>query len=221
MEIKRKILKLTLTIIIVVLLLNTPINHVESDIPNEPHRADAMWIEPPLINATGLTVGYKFNVTVWINLTQECAGWQFYMLYDKGLLNATRCGYTAGDKSDFFKNITTIPVSPTLDGPHNKTHAYVLHGESWLMGDFRSPGYGSLAWVEFEIIAEPPFTCILDISSEHHPPTSKTYALNPQQEEIPLLTYDTTVIPEFSSWLAVIFLSLTLFAALLTAKRKK
>ena len=163
--------------------------------PEEPHNADAMWVEPGIIDVTDLPVGYKFNVTVWINLTQECAGWQFYMIYNNATLNATRCGYTAGDKSDFFKNITTLPLSPTF-ASENDTHNYVLHGESWLMGDFRSPGYGSLSWVEFQIIAEPPegqeITTTLDISTYHHPPTSKTYALNPQQEEIPLNVYDCT-----------------------------
>jgi len=191
--------------------------------PTEPHDANAMWMESSEIDVTGVSVGYKFNVTVWINLTEQCAGWQFYLLYDKSLLNVTRCGLTAGDKSDFFKNITTIPLAPSF-GVENATHDWVVNGESWIMGDFRDPGYGSLSWIEFEVMTEPPFTCVLDISTSHHPDDSKTYALTTVETtpiEIELNVYDVYVIPEFSSWLAVILLSLTFFAALITAKKIK
>ncbi len=159
----------------------------EVELPN------TMWIEPSSVNITGLSIGDKFNVTVWINLTESCGAWQFRLLYDKSFLNATRCGYTAGSKSDFFKDIITLPVEPVFD-VENDTHDYVTHGESWMMGDPRGSGYGSLSWIEFEIMAVPlegEIVTTLDISTYHHPPNSKTFALDfDTMEEIPLKVYD-------------------------------
>jgi hypothetical protein len=156
-----------------------------------------MWIEPQTINLSTEThsVGYEFNVTVWINLTETCGGWQFKMLYNKTQLNATGCGYTAGDKSQFFENLTTFSLDPMFRS-HNATHDYVLHGETWFAGDFRNPGYGSLSWVEFEVMAAPPeggiLTSLLDISTCYHPPTSDTFAVDPDENEISLTIYDST-----------------------------
>ena len=175
--------------------------------PSEPHPANAMWIEPSTIQfyTNTTSVGYRFNVTVWINLTSNptgvCGGWQFKLIYDPTYLNATRAGYTGGTpyapgttpgKSEFFNNVSTLPLTPYF-GPD-----YVQVGETWMgVGDMRHvPGYGSLAWVEFEIIAEPSpgeeITVTLDISSGHHPPISDTYALDGNGDEIPLTVYDAT-----------------------------
>jgi len=159
----------------------------------KPMLANSMWIEPSSINlSTDLhTIGYRFNVTVWINLTVTCQGWQFKMLYNKAQLNATRCGYTAGTKSQFFSNITTFAVSPVF-GSYNATHDYVMHGEAWIgPGPMRNPGYGSLSWVEFEVIAMPGkgevITSIIDISTEY---PSKTYASDETGTKIPLTVYN-------------------------------
>ena len=170
--------------------------------------ANAMWIEPSSINLTTNihTIGYKFNVTVWINLTVTCWAWQFKMLYNKAQLNATRCGYTAGTRSQFFQNITTIPIAPAF-GSYNSTHDYVMHGETWGgSGPMRAPGYGSLSWVEFEVIAVPSkaevLTSVISISNVD------TYALDATGTKIPLTRYDslytfTWVVPPTNPYLAV------------------
>jgi hypothetical protein len=165
---------------------------VYAGFPGEPHDADAMWVEPSIVELSTDThsVGYEFNVTVWINLTVACGGWQFKMLYNKTQLNALRCGYTAGTKSQFFENLTTFSLDPEF-GSQNATHDFVLHGEVWFGGDFRNPGYGSFSWVEFEVMAAPAegeiLTSLLDISTSYHPPTSDTFAVDPDENEI-LLT---------------------------------
>ena len=148
------------------LLLATALTYAAD--PNMPHNADAMWLEDCPIQLTtenlDHTIGYKFNVTVWVNLTFICGAWQFKMIYNNAHLTATGAGYTAGSKSDFFNNISAvIPVAPIFDS-YNATHDYVLHGESALFQPFRKPGYGSLSWVEFEVVAEPPSGEILTSS---------------------------------------------------------
>jgi hypothetical protein len=193
--------------------------------PSVPHNADAMWVEPEVVDLSGASIGYKFNVTVWVNLTVTCAGWQFLMEYETAFLNATRIGLTAGDKSDFFQNITTFPIAPQFG---NLTAKYALIGESWISGPYRSPGYGSLGWVEFEVIAAGPYSNAFDIATAYHPNNSKTYALHvqdveppPPPDEIILNVSNGSVVPEFSSWPLIVLLSLISFVAVVGVKRKK
>ena len=210
------------------LLLLTPA-HAQ---PSEPHPANAMWIEPSTIS-NDLSIGTRFNVTVWINLTSNptgvCGAWQFKLVYDPTYLNATRAGYTGGTpyapgttsgKSEFFNNISTVPLTPLFESD------YVQIGESWMgVGDMRHvPGYGSLAWVEFEVIASPEgiIEVQLDISSGHHPPTSDTYALDGDGNEIQLNVVDAIVIiPEFPNMILLFLLICCSTIAILTAKRKQ
>lgn len=187
--------------------------------PGEPHNADAMWIEPSLINATGLSIGYKFNITVWINVSVACGAWQFHLIYPKAYINATRCGYTAGAKSDFFKNVpTTVPVDLVF-GVQNTTHNYIEHAESWLGGTPAGPGYGSLSWIEFEITALPPdgvIVCSLDISSSY---PSDTFAVNfDTSGKIPLNVSDSLIIPEFTPLLILAILSTITVIAVFASK---
>lgn len=169
------------------------------------HSANAMWLEPSIINATGKPVGYRFNVTVWVNITVSCGAWQFKMIYNKAYLKAVTCVYTGtnGRISQFFEKAGTVnfPLSPMMNYPHNATHNYVLHGETWnpmIPNNPYASGVGSLSRVTFEVLAEPPegqeITIKIDISTEHHPPTSKTYVLDPEENEVPLNVYDCTYI---------------------------
>jgi hypothetical protein len=187
-----------------------------------------MWIEPSVIDVTGVSVGYKFNVTVWVNISLDinCAGWQFAMLYNINYLNATRAGYTGtgGTRSQFFEQSGTVnlmPLPPTLNGPYNSTHKYVLHGEAWSPMVPNNPyakGLGSLSWVEFQVIAQPPFTTRLDIQTLY---PSKTYVANSEQQKIPLNLFNVQIIPEFSSsWMLLLVLNIVLVMALLASKKK-
>jgi hypothetical protein len=164
-----------MALVAVAFLPNQAALFVKAEAPIEPHPANAMWIEPSCIDlSTHIhTVGYKFNVTVWVNVTsvpsskQVVTAWQFVITFDKTELNATRCGYTGGNKSLFFFNVTTVSVGPQF-GSFNVTCNFVMHGESWLSGPKRTvPGYGSLSWVEFEVIAKPPegqvYTSLIDL----------------------------------------------------------
>jgi len=116
----------------------------------DPYSADSMWIDPSEIDITEMSVGDKFNVTVWLNVTEDCGAWQFYLIYNKEYLNVTRYGLTGtgGAKSEFFENSGSSTFFPTPSmGAYNDTHNYILIGESWLGGPFGT-GCGSLAWVE-------------------------------------------------------------------------
>ena len=207
------------SILVISLLLVLPV--YANDVPTEHKDADAMWIDPPTVDLTVDTVevGDTFNITVWLNLTVQSASWEFKIAYNKNYLNVTGCEYTGGMKSEFFTNITTIPLVPQY-GPHNTTHDYVLHGETWgMMGPFRNPGYGSLAWVEFEVLDVPGEiqTFSLDQCLFYD---DETYAQDPSQQKIPLDCYNgVVIIPEFLQFaFFALLMSLTLITCVLSVK---
>jgi hypothetical protein len=133
--------------------------------PTEPQNANAMWIEPSTVelDPAMISVGYRFNVTMWANSSLECKGWQFWMYYANAYLNATNTGYTAGTQSEFMQGLTTLGIAPSFKVDFNATHNRLDFGEAWLMGDFRQPGYGSLCWIEFEVVSLPPASTAVDI----------------------------------------------------------
>jgi hypothetical protein len=193
-----KILKAALTLSLVFALVSVPfLLPVHADTPTEPHAADAIWVEPLLIDLSTppVSVGYKFNVTVFINLTVSSASWEFKLAYNKNHLNATGTGYTAGAKSDFFRNLTTLSLTP-LFGSLNATHDYVLSAEAWLMGPTRGPGYGSLSWVEFEVTAVPPsgenYTSAIALTDLYPEGTQETYAQQPDGTKVSLSASSST-----------------------------
>ena len=115
----------TLTLILMCLLAFGWVS-VLAGTPTEKHDANSMWIEPSSISFETATVspGYRFNVTVYANVTHvvgasgAVGGWQFRIIYNKNYLKATGCWYTAGTKSQFFEDITTVSVSPSF-GAYN------------------------------------------------------------------------------------------------------
>jgi hypothetical protein len=150
----------------------------------EPHVANALWIEPSSIplDISKVDVGYRFNVTVWVNLTDNSFTWQVKLLFNNTYFNATRAGYTAGSVSDWATHRTggaTVPVAPVIDN----TKGYVLHGES-CMGEYYVPGpiVASLMWVEFQLKKIPP-TDHLKINFSK-PYGEDTLILNPDMEVI-------------------------------------
>ncbi len=166
----------------------------------EPHDANAMWIEPSLIelDPSSISVGYKFNITAWANASLETKGWQFWMYYPNDYINATRAGYTAGGKSEFLQDITTIAISPSFKVNLNATHNRLDFGEAWLMGPFRAPGSGSLCWVEFEVVGLPPGGLATDVPinignayENMEPP--QTYLLYSDNSKRPLDVYNSLV----------------------------
>jgi hypothetical protein len=133
-----------LLLFFVVLMVGSP-NIVVAFEPIEPHQANSLWIEPSA--ASVLTAGEKFNLTVWLNITEECFAWQLKILFNSTYFDVSRLGYTDGEKSDFFSDHTTITVTPVIED----SEGYVIAGETLLENDTRSPGYGSLLWIEFSL----------------------------------------------------------------------
>jgi hypothetical protein len=120
-----------------------------------PHLANSMWIEPTVKNYDSSTsVGTRFNVTVWLNVTHPTNSWQFYLTYNRTHLQALRCNYTGNGKSLWSGNSTAASVPAMIDF-HDASLGYVLHSESIYLGANRT-GAGNLSWIEFNITKVPP-----------------------------------------------------------------
>jgi len=204
---------------------------VFAGVPSEPHPANSMWVEPSTIDLTnGTSVGFKFNVTVWVNVTsvpsvnQVVGAWQYAVVYNKTQLNATRTGYTAGAKSQFFENITSyLPPGAPSRGTANATHNYIMHAESWLAGPKRVLGYGSLGWVEFEVIAVPPAGEVwTSYISPRTTGTPRCKILDDVAGEASFNGYPSLyIIPEFPLMLLPIFIVLSVIAIASARKLRK
>ena len=186
-------------------------------VPIEPRVGDSIWIDPPHIDLSdNVLVGDMFNITVWINLTVSSVGWQFKLAYNKNQLNATGCSYTAVDKSDFFSNISTVSSVPEF-GSLDATHDYVLHNESWSgSGSPRSPGYGVLSWVEFEVMGIPEGDTSPIAFVNVYPDGTETYAQNLDKTKIELNAYN--CVPEFSNFLLIVSIICLTILAILSRK---
>ena len=193
--------------------------------PSEPHPANAIWVEPSTVIPPNIAVGEKFNVTIWANSSVNCGGWQIWLIYPSAYINATRANYTGpdGTKSDFFKDINTIPVTPSFKA-HNTTHNRVEYGESWAgTGPLRDPGYGSLCWIEFEIVAVPGdgLNELLDFYA-YTGSVRRTYLIDGQTGyKVDLNVYPATVVPEFSALILMILLVTSSLAAVIGLKSTK
>ncbi len=173
--------KAIVTSIFLAVLVLTMLHVYGGENPEEPHPGNAMWMEPSNINLTDRDIGYKFNVTLWINLTDvpgpanEVGAWQAAIVYNKTLLNFSRYDFTArlppdhpirpsAKISEWFKKAGTWKTMTKFDrGSFNTTHDYILPGETWLVSDPGEPenpmapegSFGSLIWVEFKLIDKP------------------------------------------------------------------
>ena len=118
--------------------------------------AVSMWIEPSTVNFTtaGYQLGDKFNITVWANTYQDASNyatfvWQVTMSFNSTLFVATQAGFTGVGKSDFFSGHNVVAGQPIVTATNVQT------GESLIGADSRTPGNGSLCWVELQIALEP------------------------------------------------------------------
>ncbi|MEM2971058.1 MAG: CARDB domain-containing protein [Candidatus Bathyarchaeia archaeon] len=132
---------------------------VFAGVPSEPHDANAMWIEPSSLDLTTASIGHKFNLTIWLNLTTlgtatAIQGWQFNITYNTQYLNITRYALTNNNiTSELFQGIITMGASFSLD----EAKGYIMVAEATSIGVVKPlPCSGSLTWIEFEVANVPP-----------------------------------------------------------------
>jgi hypothetical protein len=121
---------------------------------------DSIYVVPEAginLSTASVSVGYEFYIELWATSTKNVGAWSARLAYVDTILLWLNGSYTNADhtQSEFFDNISTVPVSP-VHVLHNATCHRVDFGESWAgSGPTRDPGYGSLCRYYFRVIAAP------------------------------------------------------------------
>ena len=210
-----------------ILLLTMMTAPTYAEAANEPHSANAMWVEPSSVafDASNASVGTKFNVTVWLNMTENIFAYQIGMLYNRTQLKCTRAAFTAGTTSTYYSGHATSAPPPVIDTSF-LGNGSVLASESCLGEDnVTGPHSGSLIWAELQVLVVPTagnLTSNFDISTRY---SATTWVKDPDLNKITISTLGNgnyTIIPEFEYMLILpIFLALTLLAIVMSKKIPK
>jgi hypothetical protein len=183
---------LRIAVLTIILLSNFMALKAFADVPSVPHNADAMWVEPLSVtfNTSNASVGTKFNVTVWLNMTEDVFTYQIGMLYNRTQLQCTRAGYTGTGMSMYFSGHTTSSPPPVIDtsflGNGSVLATESCQGTDTVLG----PHSGSLMWAEFQVQLVPTvgnLTSTFDITTKY--PFS-TWVRDPSLTKIAMTTYD-------------------------------
>jgi hypothetical protein len=183
-------LSILATLIIAMLMTST----VSAFVIMEPHPANAMWVEPSAINLTTATsVGYKFNVTVAMNITQNVFTYGVGMKYDNVTLKANKAGFTLPPTSEYMTGhgtTTGIVIDTSYLGPGSVLATESCSGTDFIPG----PRSGTLIWVEFEIVSAPgkgqTINSVFNISM--YKSTGDTYVSDDQLGVIAFTAFDGT-----------------------------
>jgi len=132
----------------------------------------------PSVNAfdtATVSVGYKWNITVWVKDVTDLFAYQVRMYYDSTMINATGAWVPTWDPIWVFYGKTTVGLLPIFGSD------YVQIGDS-LLGVNKFSGAGKLGIIEFQIIRVPEkaqeLFCVLAIDNAH------TFLLNYDLNEI-------------------------------------
>ena len=150
--------------------------------------SDSIWIEPSTLSFRTdelYTVGYKFNVTIMLNITtSDMYSWQAKICFDNTQLKVVSARYTAGEMSEWATHRSdglVISIPPVI----NNEEGYVVLGESLTEENYVPAGLSaSLAQIEFQVIEPTSFEGTLNLNN------SETFVLDKELAEIPLIKYD-------------------------------
>jgi hypothetical protein len=115
------------------------------------YAADAMWVEP---NQSTYGGGSTFNITVWMNITEDVSAYQIGLHYNGTQLKCTRAGFTGGVISSYFLGHSTSNHFVSIDGVLGS--GSILAFESCASPGFvPGPNSASLIWAEFQVLIVP------------------------------------------------------------------
>ncbi len=138
----------------------------------------AVYVDPVnnVFYFDGVSISFRFNVTVWVSGVSNLAGWQVRVGYDSSMLNCTRTWQPTWDSQYVFYGRNTFPMMALDSG-------YVLLGDVLIpLRQSAFAGTGKLCILEFAMTAEPSggqrLSSALDI-------TNLTSLWDPLTNEIP------------------------------------
>ena len=155
----------------------------------------SMWIEPSSLTFSGeaATVGTRFNVTVWLNMTGSIYAYEIGLRYNRSELRCTGAGYTGDNSSQYFSGHSS-DMPPIVIDVSCLGNGSVLAGESLFDYDtIEGPRSASLIWIEFEILNAPSgktLTGRLDLTTEY---PEEDIVLDPNLQSVPFAPYDASI----------------------------
>lgn len=154
---------------------------------------DTMWVEPSSMTFTtaNASVSTVFNVTIWLNISENVFEYQVGLHYNRTQLKAVAAGFTNLPTSEYMQGHATITGGPSIDTGLSGNGS-VLAGETCQGTDYvAGPRIGSLLWVEFEILEAPSagenLTSRIDISTEY---SKETFVLDPKMNQVAFIPSD-------------------------------
>lgn len=104
-----------------------------------------------LYNTTSMTVGSRFNVTIWVDAANNVASWQVSLVFNYTLLNGTRAWVPSTDPAYIFYGLPTLSMPPSLQPGNVKVGEITLPVTKI---SFTSPR--KLAVIELKILMSAP-----------------------------------------------------------------
>ncbi len=177
-----------LTLFLVLTILTNPLIQIlrVPEASSESQAADAMWVEPNiLLTFDNATVGSRFDITIWLNVTENVIAYQIGLFYNRTQLTCTQAGFT-----DDFMGSPPHGLSksgPVIDGGLMGSGSLLIC-EECNGGDYvQGPHSGSLIWAEFQVLTEPEshanLTSKFDFSARY------TWVWDPDLNIIPFALY--------------------------------
>ncbi|MCJ7423033.1 dockerin type I domain-containing protein [Candidatus Bathyarchaeota archaeon] len=156
--------------------------------------ANSIYLKPDTLSydTSQQGIGFKFNISAWMNLNTPCFAWQVKLFFNATWLKCNKVGYLgAGDvdstKSEYFAGHATTPLTPSI----NNVAGTILHGETLSGADTAPAADKRLMWAELEITSKPGeginFASLLNINN------ADTYALDPDLGTIDITAYNCSV----------------------------
>ena len=156
----------------------------------------AFWVVPDVsFNTNTTAVGTLFNVTLYGGTASDVYAYNWAVLFDNSQLAALTGGYTGPGKSQWFGSHGTSTSGPYIDN----TAGEVIGGESLLGSDIVHASSGSIAWLEFQIIAAP--TPGNTLTSTIDPNSPDSYFLDTDLFHIPGVSFQAAAYSYASSTL--------------------
>jgi hypothetical protein len=149
---------------LVALIVVMAISHAFLSVGPSSPSSTRVFVDPPKVQDETLQAGSTFTVNLNVSDVDDLFAWQVSLSWNSSILNVTSVTF-----GDFLAAGTTSPNGTSTAWKMDNVTGYVLLGETTL-GDYSGVnGNGTLASVEFEVLAYG--DTVLNISSAQSPRT--------------------------------------------------
>lgn len=118
------------------------------------------------LNASEVSVGYRFNVTAWVSEVEDLFAYQVALYYNASVINVTNAWQPTWNSSYVFYGKTEEPLNAS---EYFGSWGNYLIGSTLLAGTESFTGDGLLAVFEFEIVASPAVDLTSDLIVSYIP----------------------------------------------------